>query len=226
MVEFITILMILAELISIILIMFAIGLAFTVWKDSHNPVDLGAFFLFLSAAIAITYTGIRDSLSNLGYYEQDYVLFYVGLLGFGHLMTVFIASLFLWFLLYLSGLKKFYSLPLVVGFYFAAYGIITGEVDPILSFVIWAILPSMVILLINSIKNKHGLSFTLAILAISSVLIAVVEPGTIWSYAIKWFTGINIILGENGWWDEHVFYDRKKRKKIQNVWIARMTTAE
>ena len=226
MVDFIQILMILAELVSIILIVFALGLAFTVWKDNRNPIDLGAFFLFLSVAITISYTGIRDSIINLGFQEEGYVLFYIGALGFGHFMTIFIASLFLWFLLYLTGLKKLYSLPLVVGFYFAAYGIITGEVDPVLSFITWAILSSMVILFINAIKNKHGLSFTLAIMAISSVLIAIVEPGTVWSYAIKWFTGINIILGENGWWDDHVFYDRAKRKKIQNVWIARMTTID
>lgn len=223
MVDFITILMALGEVVSIVLITLAIGLAFIVWKDNRNPIDLGTLFLFLSAAIAITYTGVRASLINLDVIDSSYYI-RLGLLDLGDLMTVFIASFYLWFILYLLGWSKLYSLPIVVGFYFAAYGVITGENGPILLYVTYAILPSMVILLFNSVKNKHGLSFTLAIMAVASVLIAVVDPATIWALLIKWFTGINIILGVNGWWDDHVFYDRTKRKKIQNVWIARMTT--
>lgn len=223
--DFITVLLVLGELLSIVLITLAIGLAFTVWRDNKNPIDLGTLFLFLSAAIAISYTGIRSSLVNLGLIDSSYFI-KIGLLDLGDLMTVFIASFYLWFVLFLFGLKKLYSLPLVVGFYFAVYGISTGDIDPIFSYVTYVILPSMVILLINAVKNKHGLSFTLAIMAVAVVLIAVVNPATIWAFLIKWFTGVNIILGENGWWDDHVFYDRTKRKKIQNVWIARMTTVE
>ncbi|MHA1561340.1 MAG: hypothetical protein ACTSPA_04375, partial [Promethearchaeota archaeon] len=231
----------------------AIGLAFIVWKDNRNPIDLGTLFLFLSAAIAITYTGVRATLINLGVIDSSYYI-QLGLLDLGDLMIVFIASFYLWFILYLLGWSKLYSLPIVVGFYFAAHGVITGDNSAILLYVTYAILPvitgdnsaillyvtyailpSMIILLINSVKNKHGLSFTLAIMAVASVLIAVmavasvliavVDPATIWAFLIKWFTGINIILGTNGWWDDHVFYDRDKRKNIQNVWIARMTTA-
>ena len=224
MADFITILMATGELVSIVLITLAIGLAFIVWKDNRNPIDLGTLFLFLSAAIAITYTGVRASLINLGVIDSSYYL-QLGLLDLGDLMIVFIASFYLWFILYLLGWSKLYSLPIVVGFYFAAHGVITGDNSAILLYVTYAILPSMIILLINSVKNKHGLSFTLAIMAVASVLIAVVDPATIWAFLIKWFTGINIILGVNGWWDDHVFYDRNKRKKIQNVWIARMTTA-
>jgi hypothetical protein len=223
--DFITILMVLGEALSVVLITLALGLAFTVWRDSKNPIDLGTFFLYLSAAVAIIYTGVQASLINLGLLDSSYFI-KVGLLDLGDLMTVFIASFYLWFIIFLFGWSKLYSLPLVVGFYFAAYGITTGEVDPIFSYVTYAILPSMVILMINSIKNKHGLSFTLAIMAVAVVLIAVVNPATIWAFLIKWFTGINIILGSNGWWDDHVFYDRDKRKKIQNVWIARMTTVK
>ena len=225
MADFITILMALGELVSIVLITIAIGLAFIVWKDNRNPIDLGTLFLFLSAAIAITYTGVRASLINFGVIDSSYYL-QLGLLDLGDLMTVFIASFYLWFILYLLGWSKLYSLPIVVGFYFAAHGVITGDNSAILLYVTYAILPSMIILLINSVKNKHGLSFTLAIMAVASVLIAVVNPATIWAFLIKWFTGINIILGTNGWWDDHVFYDRNKRKKIQNVWIARMTTVK
>ena len=224
MADFITILMALGELVSIVLITLAIGLAFIVWKDNRNPIDLGTLFLFLSAAIAITYTGVRASMINLGVIDSSYYI-KLGLLDLGDLMTVFIASFYLWFILYLLGWSKLYSLPIVVGFYFAAHGVITGDNSAILLYVTYAILPSMIILLINSVKNKHGLSFTLAIMAVASVLIAVVDPATIWAFLIKWFTGVNIILGTNGWWDDHVFYDRNKRKKIQNVWIARMTTA-
>ncbi|MHA1718984.1 MAG: hypothetical protein ACTSWX_06950 [Promethearchaeota archaeon] len=225
MITFVTILMVLGELISVIIMVIAIVMAFIVWKDNRNPIDLGTLFLFLSAAIAIFNTSIRDSLKNLGLLDPDFYV-NIGLLEIGYVSSVLIASLYIWFILYILGWSKLYSLPLVVGFYFGAYGVLTGDLDVVLAFVTYAILPSVVILLYNAIKNKHGLSFTLAIMAIASVLIAVVEPETVWSFVIKWFTGINIILGENGWWDDHVFYDRAKRKKIQNVWIAKMITTD
>ena len=173
MVDFITILMVLGELTAIVLITLAIGLAFIVWKDNRNPIDLGTLFLFISAAVAITYTGIRTSLINLELLDSS-VYIQIGLLDLGDFMIVFMASFYLWFVLYLFGWKKLYSLPLVIGFYFAAFGISTGDNAPILNYVTFAILPSMVILLINAVKNKHGLSFTLAIMAVAAVLIAVV----------------------------------------------------
>ena len=225
MADFITILMVIGELTAIVLITLAIGLAFIVWKDNKNPIDLGTLFLFISAAIAISYTGIRTSLINLELLDSSFYI-QVGLMDLGDLMTVFMASFYIWFVLYLFGWKKLYSLPLVVGFYFAAFGFITGDNAPILNYVTFAILPSMVILLINAVKNKHGLSVVVGNMIMPILIMSFNDPATIWAFLIKAFTGVNIILGENGWWDDHVFYDRTKRKKIQNVWIARMTTVE
>ena len=204
MVDFVSILMVFAEVISMILMIIAIGLAFTVWKDNRNPIDFGTLFLFLGASIAIFNTAIRDSLVNLEIIDPSYNVM-VGLLDLGYFATVIVAAFYIWFILYILGWSKLYSLPLVIGFYLAAYGIYTGDLDTVLLFVMIAILPSVVILMINAIKNKHGLSFTLAIMAVAVILLAVVQPGTVWSYLIKWFTGINIILGENGFWDDKSF---------------------
>ena len=225
MVNFITILMLLGELISVLLMVIAIVMAFKVWKDNRNPIDLGTFFLFLSVAIGIFNLSIKASLRDLGLIDQDSQLM-IGQLEIGYISSVLIASFYLWFLVFLLGWQKLYSLPLVVGFYIGVYGILIGNLDVVFGYVTFAILPSIVILMINAIKNKHGLSFTLSIVAIASVLVTVIDPSTVWGFLIKWVGGISIILGENGWFDDHIFYDRVKRKKIQNVWIARMTTVD
>ncbi|MHA1521470.1 MAG: hypothetical protein ACTSRK_14905 [Promethearchaeota archaeon] len=51
------------------------------------------------------------------------------------------------------------------------------------------------------------------------------SPGL--NFILKDFSsGLRFIQNnQNGWWDDHVFFDRKKRKQIQNVWIARTTTS-
>ncbi|MHA1673144.1 MAG: hypothetical protein ACTSYI_05905 [Promethearchaeota archaeon] len=212
------------ELGGIVLIILALGVAFATWRKNRNPIDLGTLFLFVTVAVAIIYTGVRASLMDLGIIDSS-VFIKIGLLDLGDLMTVLMASAFVWFVVYIYQLKIIYSLPLVTGFFFSAYGILTNDMPPILTYVTWTMLPATLVLFINAIKNKQGLSFSLAILAVAAVLIAVMNPASIFAYIIKWFTGINIILGQNGWWDDHVFFDRKKRKQIQNVWIARMTTA-
>ncbi len=212
------------ELGGIILIILALGVAFATWRKNRNPIDLGTLFLFVTVAVAIIYTGVRATLIDLNLLDSS-VFLKIGLLDLGDLMTVLMASAYVWFIVYLYQLKIVYSLPLVAGFFFSAYGMLTGDVIPILDYVTWTMLPATLVLFINAIKNKQGLSFSLAILAVAAVLIAVVNPASIFAYAIKWFTGINIILGQNGWWDDHVFFDRKKRKQIQNVWISRMTTS-
>jgi hypothetical protein len=35
---------------------------------------------------------------------------------------------------------------------------------------------------------------------------------------------ISLILGVNGWYEEKFLYNREEKKKIQNTWIARVTT--
>jgi hypothetical protein len=196
----------------IISIILALIVAVSTFRKTRNPIDLGTLFLFVTVAVAVIYTGVRATLIDLNLLDSSFFLKIVDL-DLGDFMTVLMASAYVWFIIYIYGKKVIYSLPLVAGFFFSAYGMI------------WSMLPAMLVLFYNAIKNKQGLSFSLAILAIAVVLIAVVEPSSILSYVIKWFTGLNIILGQNGWWDDHVFYDRKKRKQIQNVWIARMTTA-
>jgi hypothetical protein len=208
----------------IISIILALIVAVSTFRKTRNPIDLGTLFLFVTVAVAVIYTGVRATLIDLNLLDSSFFLKIVDL-DLGDFMTVLMASAYVWFIIYIYGKKVIYSLPLVAGFFFSAYGMITGDNGPILDYVTWSMLPAMLVLFYNAIKNKQGLSFSLAILAIAVVLIAVVEPSSILSYVIKWFTGLNIILGQNGWWDDHVFYDRKKRKQIQNVWIARMTTA-
>jgi len=208
----------------IISIILALIVAAATYRKTRNPIDLGTLFLFVTVAVAVIYTGVRATMIDLNLLDSSFFL-KIGDLDLGDFMTVLMASAYVWFIVYLYGKKIVYSLPLVAGFFFSAYGIITGDNGPILDYVTWTMLPAMLVLFYNAIKNKQGLSFSLGILAIAAVLIAVVDPSSIFSYVIKWFTGINIILGQNGWWDDHVFYDRKMRKQIQNVWIARMTTS-
>ena len=215
---------ILGESGGIISIILALIVAVATYRKTRNPIDLGTLFLFVTVAVAVIYTGVRATMIDLNLLDSSFFL-KIGDLDLGDFMTVLMASAYVWFIVYLYGKKIVYSLPLVAGFFFSANGIITGDNGPILDYVTWTMLPAMLVLFYNAIKNKQGLSFSLGILAIAAVLIAVVDPSSILSYVIKWFTGINIILGQNGWWDDHVFYDRKMRKQIQNVWIARMTTS-
>ena len=225
MIDLITVLIALGELIGILLFILAIGLTFVVWKNNRNPIDLWTLFLFICTAFLLIYSGVLKSLKSFELIHQDYLIM-IGLLDLYDIVGLMIGVLYLWFIIYVIGLKKFYSLPFVLFFYAAAYGMITGNQEFNKWLVVFTLIPSTVILIVNAFRNKHGLSFAIALMGLSGVIFSVFSLPVILNILLKWLTAVNVILGENGWWDDHVFFDRAKRKKIQNVWIAKMITTD
>jgi hypothetical protein len=67
------------------------------------------------------------------------------------------------------------------------------------------------------------MTFAIALFAVLSTGAYHISEYIWWMhYVCYYIAGISLILGENGWWTDHVFFNREQRLKIKNTWISSM----
>lgn len=192
---------------------------FKVWKQNKNPIDFATFVL-VSALLLIRFFRALDDL--FGMFEIDITPYLsVQYLSIFDVLYMIYGVVFGWFILFIYGFKRSYTLPYVAGFFLEMYIMVTDNRVPHNVFVTLIVLAASGILLVNAIKNHSGISFSIVLGAVIGVLEFYIE---VWwlTFALPFIVFIVLYTGVNGWWDEHVFYDRNKRKEIQNSWISKV----
>lgn len=199
--------------------MYTLAIIYKQWKKKKNPVDLAVFILmftlFQIRAIAI----IFDQLGSYGI--DAYAYLKIGNLSLLDVIYMTYGVVFGWFILYLYDFKRLYTLPVVCGVFIEAYIYVEDDRVPHNMFITYIALAAAIILLVNGIKNKNGISFGIFL----GTMVGIPE----FYLGLWWFTLIApviiftcILLGVTGWYDEKIFYDRAKRKQMQNTWISRV----
>jgi hypothetical protein len=139
-------------------------------------------------------------------------------------MGLICSAVYFWFLLNLLEAKRWYSLPFVASFYLIIYGYFTPSPLLIQIYIAITFIPGSIALVINAIKRKHGLSFSIGVSVVLFMFTeAFISPQFFAIYySLEYVLLIVLLLGVNGWWDRKVFYDREYTNKIKNTWIAHL----
>jgi hypothetical protein len=190
---------------------------FKSYRSNKNPLDLGLTALVLSLLSLELMDFLKSQLKLIDIDIMAYLSW--GELSMTDVLWELYAVVFFWFILYIYGIKQLYTLPLVIGGFFEAYIYYTGENGADEMYITIVIVVSALIMLINSIRNKNGISFGIFL----ATLVGIPEYflNNYWlSLVAPILIFIVFYLAVDGFWDEKIFYDREKRKKIQNTWIS------
>jgi hypothetical protein len=209
------------ELLNGLVGLIAIILAFRKWRKRKNPLDLFVIAVITFAVISVFYETAKFFL--LWQDPTTQVQLRVGKLPFSWFMRISIVVMYLWFVIYMLEWKYLYSLPFISGIYFLLYGFHTGK-ELALYIYLGLVIFASIWLLYNSFKNYNGISFGLFLVAIFYALSYFFANIDILYYFFRYLMPLALILGMNGWYEDKFLYNREERKKIQNTWIARVTT--
>ncbi len=209
------------DVVSILVCLLAFLSAVFQWKESKNTLDVGVMILVGVLTSSIVAQIITSVYQN--YLGDEAILPSLGYMGLIDLFQLLTGFVYAWFIFYLMDWKRMYSIPLVSSYF---SGLLLGMYDIDLPFRIFtgaAVVVGSLVLLYNSIKNKHALSLALAICGILFVVNVLLRSfGILYARVIAQNLGVmSIILAENGWIDEHIFFDKVERNKVRNVWIAK-----
>lgn len=187
-------------------------------KENKNPIDLALFFLIL-ALFFIRLNGLFSGILSI--FGVDIQLFLgIDSLGLSDILYIIYGVILGWFVLFIYELKRLYSLPFVTGIFIEYYIVFTNDRTPQIFFITFIAVISSLVFLWNAIKNKNGSSFSIVLA--SMVIIPEFYLNFWWlSIMMTILVFWSFYLGISGWWDEKIFFDRNKRKMIQNTWIAR-----
>lgn len=217
--EFIEITILIVNLFTICFGIYLLSYLYRNWKKKKNPVDMAVliliFTLFQIKVIGIVF----NQLASYGI--DAYAYLRIGNLSLLDVIYMTYGVVFGWFILYIYDLKRLYSLPFVCGIFIEAFIYVKNDRVPHNLFITYIALAAAIILLVNSIKNKNGISFGIFL----GTMVGIPE----FYLGLWWFTLITpiiiyicILLGVTNWYDEKIFYDRAKRKQMQNTWISRV----
>lgn len=209
--------------VEILLMLFSVAVLIINWqvaKENKNPLDKMLFplvFLFILR-------GVREGLKEfqiLGI--PEYIFKYKGVTTAMVIDTV-LAMFGLWFILYAYNLKEFYGVPIILGYFMEAYCFATQSEDLVTYIAVGIACATYVVHFINVFKNKNGMSFSIGMVGLivfgEYFFNEIFGRTTFVSYMVRFSIMLVFLLGLNGFWDDKVFYDRAKRKSIQNAWIT------
>lgn len=164
----------------------------------------------------------------------------IGKCSYNYFLILIMSVIINWYLIYLFQLEKLYTLPLIAGVIILIHLILKGDPIPLFVFIVIGFIPGIIQLINNGFKNQDGQSFSIGTAAIISILLVItlVIPDlpnvyilrinlpnlNILSSIIRSIIFIIFILGENGWLETHLLYDRQKKKFIMSLWLATRTT--
>ncbi|TXT53688.1 MAG: membrane protein of unknown function [Promethearchaeota archaeon] len=188
------------------------------WRKSKININL---FLIILLAI-IVFSSVRQFI---------YLSGLVGDITFGEslsilgIVSIIIIIIPIQFLIYLKNWRRFYSFPIIFGFYVALalyispndlfYRIIIMIVGGIFFFSLF----------IDGIKAKNGLSLSISIIFIYGLSYF---PGVadILSGIFRLTSAIAIALGVFGFFEKYILVDKEEEEKVKRTWIARMAGDE
>ncbi len=195
-------------IMNIMIVLGAIS-AYANWKEHKNDIDRAILvFLMAYGMTLIINSPLYDFPPLIGALE---IMWYI---------IVFCASIYLWLYLYIYGRKRLYSAPVIIGAFLLIHGFIAGSDGLIYIYLLISfgiISPS---LMIKGYKNKSGLLFSIGYFGMSVMISSFVSDFIFIDFPIRFFQLLIIILGEIGWLDDKIFYEKKERQKIQNTWLA------
>ena len=217
MMDFIGIFSFVVQVITYSFAVFLLVKIFRSWKNNKNPLDLGLAALVFSLLSLELVDFFRTQLNLIDIDIMSYLTW--GYLSLTDILWQLYAVIFFSFILSIYGVRYLYSLPFVIGAFFEAYIYHSGDNGADEDYITVIIIVSSLILLISSIRNKNGTTFGVFL----SAMVGLPEY-FINNYWLSLFMPFGIFLviylAVNGWFDENVFFDREKRKKIQNTWIS------
>lgn len=204
------------DLVTLFVLFLVISAVWLEWRNGANPINLSLLLFMLMNAITITYEII---LRIILLFTQEPFEIYFGLLRLLFLLKIVTAAMYGLFFVYATNFQRAYTLPFVVIFYSIFYIIVSGDERSILWILMGFTIFATITLIGNGIKNRNGLTFAVGL---SAFIFAVnFMPISYWViFTSRIISSFILILGENGWWDNHVFYDRAKRKRIQSTWLS------
>ncbi len=198
-------------------------------KTSINPIDsnfykllLLVFFITLIRLADFTYGWFQ---SGIEFMSRESGLYTMGAyLKVGLFVVFIIMSAEIIFILSLYDLREFYSLPVVATIFFCL-ALYQFESDlPVMIYNIPFLFITVYFFVSKGIKGRNGLVFSLGIFIFVDFTFEwaiAFTANTIYMYYGTILGLFIFALGTWGWFDEHLFYDREKAKKIRQNWINR-----
>ena len=204
------------EVLLVVFSFSALRLNYRVYKDNHNPMDLGVFFIILFLSLKESFGGWTGLL---GSDRMNLIPYFEGRISLTHIMDIALAMVGLWFILYLYDLQNYYSFPFVLGYFTSAYAFYTSSYEISTNIIIVSVALSTLAHFRNVVKNHNGMSFSIGLVGLMGIFDYFISLEII-SYIFRFmYIGI-FVLGLTGWWDDNVFYDRAKRQQISSSWIV------
>lgn len=138
-----------------------------------------------------------------------------------NLFLIFIAAFELEFLVYLLNAKKFYTLPIVAGFYVFMALFLVNSVLPMLLFTLISGVSSSIFLIIQGKRNNNGYIFSLGLF----ILVLGMGFQFLNSFIEAIFQIISLfvlMLGTGGYLDKYVLVSEEEDQKVKGAWISKM----
>jgi hypothetical protein len=138
-----------------------------------------------------------------------------------NLFLIFIGAFELEFLVYLLDAKKFYTLPIVAGFYVFMALFLVNSVLPMLLFTLISGVSSSIFLIIQGKRNNNGYIFSLGLF----ILVLGMGFQFLNSFIEAIFQIISLfvlMLGTGGYLDKYVLVSEEEDQKVKGAWISKM----
>ncbi|MFX1497930.1 MAG: hypothetical protein ACFFBH_10410 [Promethearchaeota archaeon] len=189
------------------------------WKESKNRMYIAIFAYTIGV---IGYSGINIFTYLFEIDTNDYL---IGSLRFGFILGYMLLTIQFEFILYLRGLTKFYTLPLVIAFYLVL-GHILNTTSMV--FILYAMMVSYApayFLLRDGKKKRNGLAFGMGLFfliwGIGQAIPIILITGIFRAIAMIMF-----FFGTRGFYEKYIFVSQEEEQKIIGTWIAKFVAKE
>jgi hypothetical protein len=185
------------------------------WKKDKNKMNL-----YLIMAISFIFS--LSILNILLFLEIDIIQGIIDIILLRQISSIIYIGIFLVFLFYLKGFKRYYTLPLVVSFFLILALLINSDGSMVL---IYTIITSVIMIgffLFDGIKNKNGTVFTLGFFIMFYSISFLIYPFYIAQIILKIIAIFVLLVGVSGFINRYLLVDKKEQEKLKNIWIARM----
>lgn len=183
-----------------------------------NLLDLAFLWVLVLTTVLVVYNAYVNIRYTFGFSERVFI----GQIELSIVIGILASAPYFWFLLNLVQFKRLFSLPFVLAFFIVIYGYYKPA-DMLFSvYIATTFIPGSIALIINAIKRKHGLSFSIGISVVMYLFTqAFISPQLfILYYVLQYSLLCVLLLGVTGYWDRKIFFDREYQEKIKNTWIS------
>jgi hypothetical protein len=200
--------------------MAVISLVASIEKWNKSKINLNLFLIFLLGIVV--FSSVRQLVFLSGIVED---------ITFGEnltiltVVTIILEIIPMQFLFYLKNWRKFYTFPVIFGFYIStAFFLSENELFYLLILIIVGVF-LFIILFIEGIRAKNGISISISLIFLYGLAYF---PGIFFllSGIMRLMALVGITMGVFEFYEKYILIDKEVEKKVKNTWIAKMAGEE